>query len=179
MKIRVVVCAALLGLVLSPAPAAITVSLSPASIEVLTIGGTAVFEAYADIPESDAIVGFGFDPGIAGPGVAFDSFAPAAPFDPVGTTPDGDGIAGLTFPGPVWGAGVHLGTLTFHRSGWLPVGGTPILLGDSYPVDLSEGFALATPGAFADVTYIGGLITPEPTALVLLALGGLALLRRR
>ncbi len=178
MKIRLVVSAALLGLVLSPAMAAITVSLTPAVVDVPTVGGTAVFDAYANIPESDAIVGFGFDPGIAGTGVVFDSFAVAAPFDPV-ATPDGDGIAGLTFPGPVWGANVHLGTLTFTRTSYLSPGGTPILLGDSYPLDLTEGFALVNPGAFAQVTYVGGLITPEPTALALLALGGLALLRRR
>ena len=163
MKIRLVCCAALLGLLISPAMADITVTLEKGP------GLTGLI--YAEIPLQDAIVGFGLDAIIDDPaGLSYVGFVPGPAFDPVGS-PDGDGIAGMVFPSDVvYGDGVLLGTLTFTGTGsWVDLGVTA--------GDLTEGFALPFPGAFATATFTGAYI-PEPAALVLLALGALALRRR-
>jgi hypothetical protein len=161
MKIRFVCCAALAGLLISPAMAAITVSLQPSA------------HVLADIPLADAIVGFGFDVIICCPDLTFVGFAPGPLFTPV-SSPDGDGIAGLVFPPTVvYGPSVLLGTLSFSGSC-----GSYCFIGlEDTPGDLTEGFALPGVGQFAEVTY-WGLWCPEPTALGMLALGALALRRR-
>ena len=163
MKIRLVCCAALLGLLISPAMADIAVTLEKGA------GLTGL--VYADIPLEDSIVGFGLDAIIQTPAdLSYVGFVPAEPFDPV-VSPDGDGFAGLLFPPDVvHGEDVLLGTLTFAGTGsWVDLGVTP--------GDLTEGFALASVGGFAAATFTGAYI-PEPAALVLLALGALALRRR-
>ena len=163
MKIRLVCCAALLGLLISPAMADIAVTLEKGP------GLTGL--VYADIPLEDSIVGFGLDAIIQTPAdLSYVGFVPAEPFDPV-VSPDGDGFAGLLFPPDVvHGEDVLLGTLTFAGTGsWVDLGATP--------GDLTEGFALASVGGFAAATFTGAYI-PEPAALVLLALGALALRRR-
>ena len=163
MKIRLVCCAALLGLLISPAMADISVT--------LVHGPGLTGLVYADIPLEDSIVGFGLDAIIQTPAdLSYVGFVPAEPFDPV-VSPDGDGFAGLLFPPTVvYGEDVLLGTLTFAGTGsWVDLGVTP--------GDLTEGFALAGVGGFAAATFTGAYI-PEPAALVLLALGALALRRR-
>ncbi|HPC22492.1 MAG TPA: hypothetical protein PK920_08420 [Phycisphaerae bacterium] len=163
MKIRLVCCAALLGLLISPAMADISVT--------LVHGPGLTGLVYADIPLEDSIVGFGLDAIIQTPAdLSYVGFVPAEPFDPV-VSPDGDGFAGLLFPPDVvHGEDVLLGTLTFAGTGsWVDLGVTP--------GDLTEGFALASVGGFAAATFTGAYI-PEPAALVLLALGALALRRR-
>ncbi len=164
MKIRVVCCAALAGLLISPAMAAITVTLQP-------FEGMTSADVYADISASDAIIGFGFDIETTG-GITFDHFTVALPFDAV-STPDGDGIAGLTLASPVYGPHVLVGTAYFTFTG----GPYRVSGSDDYPEDLTEGFALPTPGEFAQVTY--WFYAPEPTAGALLGFGALVLLRRR
>ena len=101
-------------------------------------------------------------------------------FDPA-TAHDGDGLAALVQPpGAVWGTNILLATVYLQLD---TAGMTLLTPGDSNPAplfngDLFEGFTAA--GGFVPVNYIGGSITtPEPAALSLLALGGLALLRRR
>jgi hypothetical protein len=161
MKIRLALCAALVGLLISPAMAAITVNLQPSG------------QVLADIPLADAIVGFGFDQIPATPGgLTYLGFTAGPLFTGV-SSPDGDGIAGMVFPpAVVYGTGVLLGTLHYgiHPGSWVDLGATP--------GDLTEGFALPGVGQFADVVYNGAYIVPEPASLVLLALGALALRRR-
>lgn len=179
MRVKVAVCcAALLGLLVSPAMATIGVTPEPAYQEIdMGLGEVATIEIYADIPEADAIIGFGFDADpmyglLDWPG----AFVAGPLFTGLGVSPDGDGIAAYTLD-PVFGDDILLGTLTFT-----PVAGglEKIALGNTAG-DLTEGFPLVTVGGFADVVYTCAdvNIIPEPATLTLLALGGLALLRRR
>ena len=145
MKLRAVCCAALLGLLVSPALADIMITATPLN-QIIEVGQTATVDIYASIPEAEAITG--------------------------------DGIGGLVFPpATVWGDNVMLGTLSYMGDA---VGVANIAMGDDYPADLTEGFALEPVGEFATVQYGAFQITvvPEPAALVLLALGGLVLRRR-
>lgn len=182
---KVVCCTALLlGLLISPALAGtINVSIDPASQYVPLANGTATVEIRASIGEADAIVGWGIDLNLSNGNVSFtsaDVVINQLLFDPA-TAHDGDGLAALVSPpGTVWGSDVLLATvyLTLNAEGM-----TLLNPGDSNPPpfngDLFEGF-VNDAGGFIPVNYTGGVIyTPEPAALSLLALGALALLRRR
>jgi len=174
MKMRAVCCMALLGLFLSPAMADVVVSFVPQDQDVELLAGTATVDIYADIPEDEGIIAFGFDIDIlSGTSATYSSFALAAPWDPIG---DGDdGIAGVLFPPDVATGNFLLGTATFDL---VELGLTEIGMSDDYPDDLLEGFWLESMGV-ATVVYGTGTINviPEPAALALLALG--ALIRRR
>jgi len=92
--------------------------------------------------------------------------------------PDGDGLAGLAFPDGVSGQDILLATVTVQG---LAPGVWTMASGNSYPADLTEGFAL-DPTGFEQVVledFAAITVLPEPTALALLALGGLVVLRRR
>jgi hypothetical protein len=182
---KVVCCTALLlGLLISPALAGtINVTISPASQYVPLVNGTAQVDILATIAEEDALYGWGIDLNLSNANVSFtagDVVINQALFDPA-TAHDGDGLAALVQPpNAVWGTNILLATiyLTLNAEGM-----TLLTPGDSNPAplftgDLFEGFIDAD--GFVPVHYTGGvIITPEPAALSLLALGGLALLRRR
>lgn len=181
MRVKVAVCAALLlGALISPAMATIIVRIEPASQSVDISAGTTTAQIVADIPEADAIIGWGLDLTLSGPGRPFhislaDLEIPSPPFDPA-VAPDGDGLAALVpAPDEVFGNGVVLANLTFNL---LAVGLT--YLDVSYNDPLNEGMLIEADPGFAEVQFVQGSITvtPEPTALALLAVGGL-LLRRR
>ena len=137
----------------------------------------------ADIP--DAVVAWGLDLTIE------DAIVLSPVGDPVigplwiaGYAPDGDGLAGLTYPSSVVGNDILLATITFSADA---VGETDLLLSDdnppphlSPPNDLTEGFGL-DPTGFAEVTYQPGHVevVPEPATLILLAFGGLLAFRKR
>lgn len=165
------------ALAASAAAATVDVYLVPQD-SVIGLGDTVMVDVYADI--SDPVLGWGLDLDATLPAIADktgnQSIGPA--WNPA-TSIDGDDLAGVVpFP-PVGvsGNGILLASVEFVG---LSIGVTPLAVGDNYPDDLSEGFAL-DPTGFADVTYRGGSITvvPEPAAFALLALGGLEALRRR
>ncbi len=179
MKVKLACCAALLlGLMVTPAMATIIASVQPALTTVPFPNAPVTVNIVADIPEADAIVGWGLDMDLVGTSVSVLGIPViGGQFESV-FTPDGDGLAGvLPFSNldPVWGNGVLLATVTLSvdAPGW-----TFLNLGANEP--LIEGFALAEPvGQFAAVTWVNGAVEvlPEPASFLLLALG--ALLRRR
>ena len=174
MKMRAVCCMALLGLFMSPALADVVVSFDPDYKLAWAPGDTTTLDIYAEIPEDEGVIAFGFDIDIlSGTSATFASFDLAAPWDPIG---DGDdGIAGVLFPPDVATGTVLLGTATFNL---VELGITEVGMSDDYPDDLLEGFWYEGMGV-ANVVYNMGVIevVPEPAALALLALG--ALIRRR
>ncbi|MFH0981764.1 MAG: PEP-CTERM sorting domain-containing protein [Planctomycetota bacterium] len=128
------------------------------------------------------IIAWGLDLTIETPGIAslIDVEINSSLWDWV-YTPDGDGLAGLAPIPTVVGPGVDfvLATLTFHGDA---IGVTPISLSYTLiPPDETEGFAKHPTGFDEVIWYEEGTITviPEPGTLSVLALGGLALLRRR
>jgi hypothetical protein len=159
------------------ASADITVSFNPVH-SWTTVGGTVAVDIVADIPEDEAILGWGLDLTIDDPSIASWTLNSIGPmFDAIVGNPDGDLLGGLVpQPGNVWGTGVVLATIDFLG---LNLGTTDLFLGDDSPGDPTEGFAL-DPTGFAMVNYVPGTleVIPEPAALVLLAVAGL-LIRRR
>jgi hypothetical protein len=164
--------ALLIGLLASPALAGIVVSFNPLS-QNWDGGGNALVDIVANIPEADAIIGWGLDLGLSGNPAALTGPPVIGPlFDPA-FAPDLDGLAGLVPPpGTVSGPQVLLASLSLHTAN--PNATT--YLDASYTVgDLTEG--LMTENGFADVQFVQGVIKPEPGSLALLGL--LVLLRRR
>jgi hypothetical protein len=137
---------------------------------------TAVVNILADIPEEDAILGWGLDLDLAGPPtVSFTALDVAiGPLFDAAFAPDGDGLAALVQPPAlVWGNDILLATITLAVDTPL---GTEFLTPGATLGDLTEGFI--TELGFAATAYTpGALYVPEPASLVLLALVGL--LRRR
>ena len=181
MRMKACCTALLIGLLVSPAMMAdVIAGFDPVDTSV-GFNQTFWVDIVADIDVETPIVGWGLDlivddPTIAAPTGNLDFTT--GPWDAAFAS-DGDGLAGLNFPDGVTGQCV-LVSVEFQSFG--NVGTTVIGLGDDNPTDLTEGFAIVPPpsGVFADVTYCcGSIYVPEPAALTLLTLGGLALLRRR
>lgn len=180
MRTKVAFCALLIGLMASPSLAAIIVSWDPPVQFVDIAQGTTTINMIADIPEDEAIIGWGLDLDVFGFSASYLPPPVIGPlFDPV-FAPDGDELAALVPPfpppGTVWGNDVLLATLTFSLDDL----GLTDLYGNYTQGDLTEGFWTEN-GQVQEVGFICGKIyvTPEPTSLALLALGGLALIRRR
>ncbi|MBU0639873.1 MAG: PEP-CTERM sorting domain-containing protein [Planctomycetes bacterium] len=182
MPVKLRFCSVLLAvttLAVGGAWADIMVDVNPVDATISDVGLTVTVDIVADIPEADAILVWGLDLDVADPGIADWTLVSIGPlFNAVQQTPDGDLLGGLVpQPGNVWGDDILLATVEF--AGYA-VGITGITLGDDYPTDVTEGFGL-DPTGFATVVYGAGTVEvlPEPATLSLMALAGLALLRRR
>lgn len=174
-------CVILAAGVVAGASAAIDVSFVPPDASIVAPGFTTTVDIVADIPEAEAIVGWGLDVIVDDIGIANVTNVVLGPaFDAALQNPDGDGLAGLVpLAGNVSGMDVLLATITY--TGYAQ-GTTLTGLGDDNPGDLSEGFAIDPDlgGGFATVNYGCGCVQvlPEPTTLSLLGLAFLALRRR-
>jgi len=164
--------ALLIGLLVSPALAGIVVSFNPPT-QPWGAGNNATVDIVANIPEAEAIIGWGLDLTLSGNPASLTGPPVIGPLFDAAFAPDGDGLAGLVPPpGTVFGAQVVLASLALHTAN--PYGTT--YLDASYtPGDLFEG--LMTENGFAQVTFVQGVIKPEPASLALF--GVLLLLRRR
>ncbi len=169
-------------LAVSPAKADVVLDFVPQFSTIPTVGGTVDIDIVMDTlgtppAEPVSILGWGIDLLYDNTKLVVTNVQIGPLWDPA-YAPDGDELAGLAFPDGISGQDVLLATVTVQG---LAVGTWTMETGNSYPDDLTEGFALDPDGFEAVV--VDGLATitvlPEPTALALLALGGLAVLRRR
>lgn len=178
MKVKALCCAALLGLLVGPAMAAsvpMTVYISPDCQTFDSPGGSTTVDIVADIPEENAIIGYGIDLVLSGdPVVTPIGVTIGSAFDTVPTIPDGDGLAGMVQPSiPLYGNGIVLATVELS----LDAEGTAWLTPGYTATDLTEGF-MTSGGFVTEIEWIPGcIVVPEPATMLLLALG--ALLRRR
>lgn len=165
---------ALGALTVATASAEVIVSFDPTPA-VTTPGGVTTVDIVADMP--DKILGWGLDLTLSN-GLASVTGITIGPLWAASPGNDGDGLAGLHFPPPgVDGTGVLLATIELTAGA--STGSVDLTLSVTSG-DQSEGFAL-DPAGFDTYTLNAGVlnIVPEPAALTLLLVGGLAALRRR
>ncbi|RMF76643.1 MAG: PEP-CTERM sorting domain-containing protein [Planctomycetota bacterium] len=166
---------ALGALAIGQANANVIVSFDP-NPAVTTPGGVVNVNIVADM--TDKILGWGLDLTLSNPGLASITNVTVGPLWSGSPGNDGDGLAGLHFPPPgVIGNGILLATVELTAGAST---GTSDLILSVTPGDQSEGFAL-DPSGFDTFTLNTGVlnVVPEPGALALLLLGGVAAFRRR
>ena len=166
---------ALGALAVAQATAEVIVSFNP-NPAVTTPGGVVTVDIVANMP--DKVLGWGLDLSLSNPGLASVTDITIGPLWAASPGNDGDGLAGLHFPPPgVDGIDVLLATIEFTAG--LSTGTTDLILSVTGG-DQSEGFALDPSGFDTYMLNTGVLnVVPEPTALALLLLGGVAAFRRR
>jgi hypothetical protein len=170
--------AALACINVMPAQATISLEFNPSDIEV-PVCSTFFVNLLADIPQEDAILGWGLDLVYDSTQMSWDFLIIGPKWMPPlpGTTDDGfGGLLPFGETDPVFGEEVLLATLDFHCLG---LGFSKLELAVS---DATEGFVLPN-GDFAEWSYSPANIsqTPEPATLFLVGTGlaGIATARRR
>jgi hypothetical protein len=166
----------------SPAQGVVALDFVPQFTTIPNVGGTVdidiVMDTYDTFPgQPVSILGWGIDLLYDNTKLMVTNVVIGPEWDPA-FAPDGDGLAGLRFPNGISGQDILLATVTVQG---LAPGVWTIASGNSYPQDLTEGFAL-DPTGFEQVVledFAAITVLPEPTALALLALGGLVVFRRR
>ena len=154
----------------------ITVSIETPKTDVI-VGEMFSIDIFADI--TDPILGWGLDINYDNNIIEQSGAAVIASTWLPGFSLDSDNLAGLAFPFPVVGADILLATINFEAT---IAGSTAIDAGTSL-FDFTEGFALLAPNSFAEVNYIGTMITvsdsitavPEPSSILLFAVSLIAL----
>jgi hypothetical protein len=168
--------AALACINVMPAQATIELKFNPSDIEV-KVCDTFFVDLLADIPQTDAILGWGLDLVYDNTQMSWDSliFGPGwIPYPPPPITDDGLGALAAFAPTPKWGPNTLLATLDFHC---LDVGFSTLDLAVT-PGDLMEGFMTDQfdqngIAIFAEWTSTPANITqtPEPATLFLIGTG--------
>ncbi len=170
-KMKNILCLSLLACLLPISSGATPINVSfVLSASVVNVGETFTVDLVADIP--DPVLGWGldvtFNPAILSQvGVLIAN----PPWD-AGFAPDGDELVGLAFPLPIAGDDIRLATLTFRAI----APGLSALVASLTADDQTEGFPLAfpaSPGSFAEVSFIDGSVNiiPVPATLALISLG--------
>lgn len=144
----------------------ITVRFDPSAIEV-DPGDTFQVDLLADINSSTPILGWGLDVGYNTSILDLTGVTIGSSWTPL-PAPDGDQLAGATFPFPISGNGTLLATLTFGAL----MGGDTALMASVTSGDLTEGFFGVSAGtvsaSFLDAPVH---VTPEPGTMLLLGSG--------
>lgn len=166
------------AVVSSASAAMVDVTFSPAAQSVDISAGTTTVDVIATISDGGGVIGWGLDLSLTGSSVSLTDVAiNEGVFDGV-IAGDGDDLAALVPIGSLADGVYTLATLTFS----LDALGLTTLDASYTESDPTEGFPLdlGAGGGFAPATFSPGTITvtPEPSALALLALGALVLRRR-
>ncbi len=161
----------MLGVLVTPVPAALIVRLTPAHTMV-PLGASVQIEIRADIPIP--ILGWGVDISQSSLILAENGPPAVGPLWSPAHSLDGDRLVGLAFPSSISGTNILLATLTWTA---LNVGETT-LAATITPDDPTEGFAL-DPAGFDTAVFEPALVTvmPDPASLWLISLGTLALFK--
>jgi len=181
---------------LVPSPASATSIWFDPVQQLYDVGDTLGIDLFANIDESDAIFGFGFDlsfdggasyisgPGESGSYLTFTGFTPYSTyfqydsmFPPLWA--DGDTIAGEVPWGndDVWGTDILLGTFYFDAPSFGSIGVENIYLGAPDPNDFWTPDGLFRGDIFSPIAFMPNNPTasaapvPEPATMLLLASG--------